>query len=67
MAQKHQESGEAVRSIRDWDWMTSRETDDGGVSISYGDENGKGHYVENSRGETTFSRDTEGHYLVLPD
>ena len=65
MAQ-HQEGGEAVRSIRDWGWMTSKEDDDGNLSISYGDAGTKGHYVENSKGETTYSRDTEGHHLVGP-
>ena len=53
----HRESGEAVRTIRDWGFMKSKDRDDGGIDIIYGDEGGDtgdsrqhGHHGEDGSG-----------------
>ena len=49
----HTESGSAVRTIREWDFMKSREREGGGIEIVYGDRNQKhGHYGEDANGVT---------------
>ena len=60
---EHRESGEAVRSIRDWGWMQDNTRDDGKYELSYGDSGTKGHHVENADGSLSYSRDTNGTVL----
>ena len=55
----HKESGEEVRSIRDWGFMKSKDRDDGGKEIIYDSEprdtaaeSKHGHYGEDANGES---------------
>jgi hypothetical protein len=53
---KHEESGEEVRSIRDWPFMKSKDRDGGGIEIIYGgnldtsEQKNHGHYGEDGNG-----------------
>lgn len=48
----HEESGPAVRTIRDWPALfKSRERDDGGIEILYGDQPDSDHYKHGHYGE----------------
>ncbi len=53
----HKEEGDSVRSIREWDWIKSKDRKDGGKEILYGNHGGDknnqkqhGHYGEDGSG-----------------